>query len=145
MMRLAILAGLVLACSARAEENDAKPAAPTETATATALKAKGRIRLLGAEVPPGASKRLTWTSGTAMEGFVVPVPVMPRCRSSTGKTSGGVPQAAAEAEGSPANSSPPTSAETSVSRIARRRTGTARRNGGMWNNGCPPSREECRG
>ena len=51
-------------------------AAPTETAAATALKAKGRIRLLGAEVPPGTSKRLTWTSGTAMEGFVVPVPVI---------------------------------------------------------------------
>jgi predicted deacylase len=26
-------------------------------------------------VPPGTTRRLTWTSGTAMEGFVVPVPV----------------------------------------------------------------------
>lgn len=81
MMRLRILACVALACAAfvctaLAEENDAKPAAPTSTAAATALKAKGRIRLLGAEVPPGTSKRLTWTSGTAMEGFVVPVPVI---------------------------------------------------------------------
>ncbi|HEY8540078.1 MAG TPA: succinylglutamate desuccinylase/aspartoacylase family protein [Steroidobacteraceae bacterium] len=42
---------------------------------ATALKPKGRVRLLGAEVPPGTSKRLTWTGGTAMQGFVSPVPV----------------------------------------------------------------------
>jgi multidrug efflux pump len=27
-------------------------------------------------MPPGTSQRLTWTSGTAMEGFVVPVPVI---------------------------------------------------------------------
>jgi uncharacterized protein len=42
---------------------------------AASLKPKGRIRLLGADVPPGTSKRLTWTGGTAMEGFVAPVPV----------------------------------------------------------------------
>jgi len=40
-----------------------------------ALKPKGRVRLLGAEVPPGTKKRLTWTGGTAMQGFVSPVPV----------------------------------------------------------------------
>ena len=34
------------------------------------------MKLLGAEVPPGTRKRLNWTSGTAMEGFVVPVPVI---------------------------------------------------------------------
>lgn len=58
--RLAILTCVLFACSfafVHAQENDAKaPAlakasAPTETAAATALKAKGRIRLLGAEVP----------------------------------------------------------------------------------------------
>ena len=81
MKRVAIVVLAALACSPlHAQQPDAKPApatpAPTETAAATALKAKGRIRLLGAEVPPGTSKRLTWTSGTAMEGFVVPVPVI---------------------------------------------------------------------
>jgi predicted deacylase len=44
-------------------------------ATATELKPKGRLRLLGAEVPPNSRKRLTWTSGTAIEGFASPVPV----------------------------------------------------------------------
>jgi predicted deacylase len=41
----------------------------------TELKPKGRIRLLGSEVPPGTRKRLTWSSGTAIEGFATPVPV----------------------------------------------------------------------
>lgn len=50
----------------------AEPAA-TE---ATTLKPKGRMRLLGADVAPGTRKRLSWTSGTAIEGFVVPVPVL---------------------------------------------------------------------
>ena len=44
--------------------------------TNTSLKAKGRVRLLGTEVAPGTRKRLSWTSGTAIEGFVVPVPVI---------------------------------------------------------------------
>lgn len=34
------------------------------------------MRLLGAEVPAGTRKRLTWSNGTAIEGFVVPVPVI---------------------------------------------------------------------
>ena len=42
----------------------------------TELKPKGKLRLLGTDIPPGTRKRLTWSSGTAMEGFVVPVPVM---------------------------------------------------------------------
>ena len=41
----------------------------------TELKSKGRMRLLGADVPPGARRKLIWTSGAAMEGFVSPVPV----------------------------------------------------------------------
>jgi uncharacterized protein len=40
------------------------------------LKPKGKLRLLGSDVPPGTRKRLTWTNGTAVEGFVVPVPVV---------------------------------------------------------------------
>jgi predicted deacylase len=42
---------------------------------AAALKPKGRVRLLGTEVAPGTSKKLTWTGGAAMEGFVTPAPV----------------------------------------------------------------------
>ena len=48
----------------------------TPTASATALKPKGKIRLLGTDVPAGTRKRLTWTSGAAMEGFATPVPVI---------------------------------------------------------------------
>jgi hypothetical protein len=51
-------------------------AADPPASTPTSLKAKGRVHLLGVEVPPGTRKRLTWTSGTAIEGFVVPVPVI---------------------------------------------------------------------
>lgn len=40
------------------------------------LKPKGKVRLLGVEVAPGTRKRLTWTSGAALEGFAVPVPVI---------------------------------------------------------------------
>jgi uncharacterized protein len=42
----------------------------------TELKPKTRLRLLGSEVAPGTRKRLLWTSGTAIEGFASPVPVI---------------------------------------------------------------------
>jgi len=45
-------------------------------APATDLKPKGNLRLLGTDVPPGTRKRLSWTSDTNIEGFVVPVPVL---------------------------------------------------------------------
>jgi uncharacterized protein len=48
----------------------------TTAANATALKPKGKLRLLGSDVAPGTSKRLTWSSDAAMEGLVAPVPVM---------------------------------------------------------------------
>jgi predicted deacylase len=51
-------------------------AVASENAASTELKPKGRIRLLGAEVPPGTRKRLAWTTATGMEGFAVPVPVI---------------------------------------------------------------------
>ena len=59
MKRVAILACrrarvLAAACAAARCETGRTP--PTETAAATALKAKGRIRLLGAEVPPGTQQ-----------------------------------------------------------------------------------------
>ncbi len=49
-----------------------EPSAPLDGAS---LKPKGKVRLLGAEVRPGTSQKLTWVAGTAMEGFVSPVPV----------------------------------------------------------------------
>jgi predicted deacylase len=52
----------------------AEPAAAS--AGAETLKPKGRLKLLGAEVAPGATKRLSWTGGVAIEAFVVPVPVI---------------------------------------------------------------------
>jgi uncharacterized protein len=69
---LAVLLGGFLASSGSgAADAPAQPAVEG----AEALKPKGRLRLLGSEVPPGTRKRLTWTSGTAIEGFVAPVPV----------------------------------------------------------------------
>lgn len=54
--------------------------APAEKAASapntSALKPKGKLRLLGTEVPAGTRKRLTWTNGAAIEGFVAPVPVI---------------------------------------------------------------------
>lgn len=63
------LTGVAIAQTAPA----AKPAAP---ANASALKPKGKIRLLGTEVAAGTRKRLTWSNGASIEGFVVPVPVI---------------------------------------------------------------------
>jgi predicted deacylase len=58
-----------VACAAFAQ-------APNSEPPATELKEKSRVRLLGAEVAPGTRKRLTWTSGAAIEGFASPVPVI---------------------------------------------------------------------
>ena len=71
---LACSAGAALAQDASTQP-PAQPAPSTQPLDASSLKPKGRIRLLGAEVPPGTSKKLMWTGGTAMEGFVAPVPV----------------------------------------------------------------------
>ncbi len=40
------------------------------------LKPKSKVRLLGSEVPPGTRKRLSWSSGAAIEGFASPAPVI---------------------------------------------------------------------
>jgi len=50
--------------------------AQNASVNAPELKPKSRIRLLGSEVPPGTRKRLSWTSGAAIEGFATPVPVI---------------------------------------------------------------------
>lgn len=50
--------------------------APEQATATTQLKPKGKVRLLGVEVAPGTRKRLTWSSGAALEGFAVPVPVI---------------------------------------------------------------------
>jgi predicted deacylase len=52
------------------------PAPDDNSANTTALKPKGKLRLLGSDVAPGTRKRLTWSSDAAMEGLVAPVPVM---------------------------------------------------------------------
>jgi predicted deacylase len=71
-------AGLCVLCAslvARAEEAPKAAESETSAVSPTTLKAKGRVKLLGTEVPPGTVKRLTWNS-TAIEGFVEPVPVV---------------------------------------------------------------------
>jgi predicted deacylase len=65
-------AAALLAFSALSTVWAAAPASPP----ALQLKAKGRLVLLGTEVAAGRMRRLTWTSGTPLDGFVVPVPVI---------------------------------------------------------------------
>jgi len=72
----AIATAMLLMVGARAAEAPAPDPATAAPEASAAFKQKGRIRLLGADVAPGTRKRLTWTSGTAIEGFVVPVPVI---------------------------------------------------------------------
>src|SRR6476620_1246557 len=50
--------------------------AQKDAAGAAALKPKDKLKVLGTDVPPGSTKRLSWTSGMAMEGFVTPAPVI---------------------------------------------------------------------
>jgi len=73
--RLAAASMLALLLAAAASPTHAAEETPQPSAQAADLKAKGRLRLLGSEVAPGTRKKLTWTSGAAMEGFVSPVPV----------------------------------------------------------------------
>src|SRR5688572_2185416 len=69
---VALAAAFACLVSGAAEE----PAPQSTVEGVETLKPKGRLRLLGSEVAPGTSKKLTWTSGAAMEGFVSPVPVI---------------------------------------------------------------------
>src|SRR3954468_23069880 len=66
---IAAVCSLLIVTPAVAQTQQAK-SIPNE------LKPKGKLRLLGSDVPAGTRKRLTWTNGTAIEGFVVPVPVI---------------------------------------------------------------------
>ena len=72
---VAILGCLANSIVHAAEEAPARTPAPATMEGSETLKPKGRLRLLGSEIPAGTSKKLTWTSGAAMEGFVSPVPV----------------------------------------------------------------------
>jgi predicted deacylase len=74
--RLKLLAACAVASFAIGSMQPASSQEAAGGSEKATLKAKGRVRLLGAEVAPGARKRLTWTSGAAMEGFVSPVPVI---------------------------------------------------------------------
>ena len=70
LLSCTLTAFLVVSAPAQAQQS------PTQTSTTSELKPKARIRLLGAEVAPGTQKRLLWTSGTPIEGFASPVPVI---------------------------------------------------------------------
>lgn len=64
---------LVAGMFAAAAATYVQPSAAQSTAE---LKAKSRVRLLGTEVAPGTRKRLSWSSGAAIEGFSSPAPVI---------------------------------------------------------------------
>src|SRR5687768_10989214 len=70
LLSCTLTALLVVSAPAHAQQN------PAQSSTTSELKPKTRIRLLGAEVAPGTQKRLLWTSGTPIEGFASPVPVI---------------------------------------------------------------------
>ncbi len=69
----AVIAALMMAIGSAGSVRAQTPSSAPDT---TALKAKTRLRLLGEEVAPGTRKRLTWTSGAAIEGFASPAPVI---------------------------------------------------------------------
>lgn len=74
-MRL-VMRTILAACAAAALSPAPAAGSPSgEQAAALAPKSE-TLRLLNAEVPSGTRARLTWTGGTAIEGFVVPVPVI---------------------------------------------------------------------
>ncbi len=54
----------------------ASVATPSHAQSGAELKPKSRLRLLGTEVAPGTRKRLSWSSGAAIEGFASPAPVI---------------------------------------------------------------------
>ncbi len=51
-------------------------AVPATGDAVPALKPKAKLVILGTDIPEGRTRRLTWTSGTPLDGFVVPVPVV---------------------------------------------------------------------
>jgi predicted deacylase len=73
---LIVLSAIQSVLAAEAADPAATPPAADTDSPSAAFKQKGRLRLLGAEIAPGTSKRLSWTSGTPIEGFAVPVPVI---------------------------------------------------------------------
>jgi predicted deacylase len=79
LTRFPLLLSATLACLALCSPTISEAQQPARGETAKGLKAKGRLRVLGTEIPAGTSKRLNWTSGTSMGGFAVPVPVTVIC------------------------------------------------------------------
>jgi predicted deacylase len=73
--RLLVVALLMCLCTVSRAQTPTEDA-QKDAAGAAALKPKDKLKVLGTDVPPGSTKRLSWTSGMAMEGFVTPAPVI---------------------------------------------------------------------
>lgn len=72
---IAVLGLIAASCVMPGQDSRAQTATPAGQ-NDNGLRPKGTVSLLGSTVEPGKVTRLTWTSGTAIEGFVVPVPVI---------------------------------------------------------------------
>jgi predicted deacylase len=66
----------VLAMPARGATSDAATILSTLAAEAALRDKPEPLKMLGAEIASGETRRLTWSSGSAIEGFAVPTPVM---------------------------------------------------------------------
>jgi uncharacterized protein len=68
-------AGIAMLCCLGLLADALAQPAPETAPVDTELKPKTRVRILGTEIAPGTRKRLNWSSGLALGGFTVPVPV----------------------------------------------------------------------
>lgn len=73
--RITALLSLAIALAFTVPDARAQDSRAQTALAESGLRPKGRLRVLGAEIPPGNVRRLNWNTGEALGGFGVPVPV----------------------------------------------------------------------